>query len=136
MMRRSDHEPVIRTWRPPNWPPAVPPPSVEGWDLAAGELLMDFAPASWRAEEALHRHPVLLAWLAAHQIQADINAARRCWRELGDPEAIGVLAEQAPEDRLALREAVASTGRDLAARGRGTVVLHEALRGRTWRPRL
>ncbi|WP_146099685.1 hypothetical protein [Kineococcus xinjiangensis] len=98
--------------------------------------MLSYGPASWREEEVLRRHPVVLAWLASHQVRADVEAARRCWRELGEPDAGGVVAEHTPAERLAVRDAVASIGRELTARARGTSVLHEALRGRTWRPRL
>lgn len=61
---------------PPGWPREVPPPGADGWQRRAVGWLFDLCPADLRAHEVLRRHPRALAFVAAGQVDAALDAAR------------------------------------------------------------
>ncbi|WP_432497719.1 hypothetical protein [Kineococcus gypseus] len=71
MQRRAHPSPV------PGWPPGVPPPGADDWQLAAVAWLLDQAPPEYRGYPAVRHHPLLLAWLVGHHVAAQREAVRR-----------------------------------------------------------
>ena len=94
--------------------------------------LYDCVPAEYRAYDVLRRYPVLLARLAAEQVEASLRAARAGWRtvrsELRD--------ELPPEAMEAAMRAYECEGRRLTELGQAVAVVSAALRGHRWVPRL
>ncbi len=117
---------------PPGWPPAVPPPEVEGWQVPAVSWLLDHCPADYRGYAAWRRHPAALAWVTEHHIEAQLVAMRRAYRgarvDLAD-----LLPASGVEEVLGALEA---EGMRLRAAHRAAQLVHEALRGRRFVPRL
>ena len=94
--------------------------------------LLDLGPASWREHAAIREHPVVLAFLARHEVSGRIEAARTAYsvarQELGGRVAAGEVAQL-----LAVLEA---EGAGLLALQREVALVEEALSGKRWRPRL
>ncbi|MBK6887468.1 MAG: hypothetical protein IPH03_14255 [Tetrasphaera sp.] len=117
---------------PPGWPGAVPPPQVEGWEVPAVSWLLDHCPADYRAYAGWRRHPVALAWLAGRHIEAQVVAMRQAYRE-----ARVEMADHVPPEGIAeLMNGLEHEGVRLVAAARGARLIHEALQGRTFVPRL
>jgi len=122
----------VRPARPPGWPPAVPPPEVDGWEGRAVGWLFDLCPPDLRAHEVLRRHPRVLAYVAHRQVDAALAAvadavanARHDLRDAVPPEALA-------ESLAALQSEQAR----LAAARRSVGLVEEALAGVRYRPRL
>ena len=117
---------------PPGWPREVPPPDYPGWEQRASGWLFDQCPADLRAHEVFRRQPLVLAYVAAGQLDGalrGINAALASVRsDLRDDVPPAVLAEVLEALQL---EQVRLEG---ARRAVGRV--GEALRGVRRRPRL
>jgi hypothetical protein len=62
---------------PPGWPQGVPPPQVADWAGSAVSWLLDQCPADYRGYPVLSRHPLALAHLAAHHVEAQVHANQR-----------------------------------------------------------
>ena len=123
---------MTRAAGPPGWPAEIPPPDAPGWERRASGWLFDQCPADLRAHEVLHRHPVLLAYVAVGQVDAALTGVRgslaRARADLRDdatPEAVGELL-----DALQREEA------RLLGTARAVRLVAEALRGVRRRPRL
>lgn len=117
---------------PPGWPPGVPPPGAPGWQRAATAWLLDHCPADFRAYDAWRRHPVALAWVATWHIEAQLTAMREAYRR-----ARVDLGEVIPERALPqVMEHLAAEGLRLRAAARAAELLHEALQGKEFVPRL
>ncbi len=101
---------------PPGWPREVPPPQADGWQTKAVGWLLDHCPAEYRSYPVVRRQPVVLAWLAEVQVEAQLEGARHAYararRDLGPslgPEVVAqtLAALEAEGARLlALRRAV------------------------------
>lgn len=82
---------------PPGWPREVPPPGAEGWRERAVGWLLDNGTGDLRSHSVLRRHPQVLAWLVAQQVEAQLVAARtaygRARRDLGPAAGPEVVAE-------------------------------------------
>ncbi len=117
---------------PPGWPAAVPPPDAEGWRVPATAWLLDHCPSDYRRYAAWRRHPVALAWVAVHHLDAQLGAMRTAYREvrvdLGE-----LIGPEAVADVLADLEA---EGVRLLAARRGAGLVLEAMQGRQFIPRL
>lgn len=117
---------------PPGWPPGVPPPRAAGWERSATSWLLDHCPADFRAYDAWQRHPVALAWVAGHHIDAQLRAMRECYRR-----ARVELGEQLPEGAMPqVMEHLAAEGQRLRAADRSARLLQSAIRGVPYIPRL
>lgn len=117
---------------PPGWPREVRPPGAPGWERSASAWLFDLCPPDYRAHEVLTRHPVVLARVAAHHVDAGVQAARdglaTVRQELGDVvDATTVEAAVAAYEREGAR---------LLAASRSLALVEEALRGRRFLRRL
>jgi hypothetical protein len=117
---------------PPGWPRQVPPPESPGWQVPAVSWLLDFCPADYRLYAGWRRQPVALAWLATRHIDAQLVAMRQAYRdarvELGEhltPEGIAQVLADLEAEGVRLLEA-----------RRGAGLVHDALQGRRYVPRL
>ena len=117
---------------PAGWPRSVPPPGAPGWEQAATSWLLDQCPADFRAYDAWRRHPVALAWVATWHVDAQLTAMREAYRrirvDLADelpPRAFGQVMEHLSVEGLRLR-----------ANARAVRLIQDAMRGKTYTPRL
>lgn len=117
---------------PPGWPAAVRPPGAPDWTRSASAWLFDLCPPDYRSYEVLRRHPVVLARVAAHHLQAGIEAARTglatARQELADLVDVATV-----EQTVAAYE---REGARLLASSRSLELVEQALRGRTYVGRL
>jgi hypothetical protein len=117
---------------PPGWPADVRPPGAPNWESTALSWLLDLCPPDYRGHAVLTRHPAVLAWLAGHHLDGQLQAIRRALAtvrsELGDVVAPPVVAET-------IEAVEAEEARLLTAR-RGLGLVSQALRGVRFVPRL
>lgn len=110
---------------PPGWPAAVRPPGTPGWEKSAAAWMFDLCPPDYRAHEVLRRHPVVLARMAHHHVQAGIAAARTglstARQDLSDVVDVGTV-----EAAVAAYE---REGARLMALARSLDLVEQALRG-------
>jgi len=94
--------------------------------------LLDVVPPDYRLYGVLRRHPVALATMAKHHVDACVHGARQGYRstrtELG-----GALPAAGVD---AVLEAYRAEGRRLVATAKGVDLIGRALRGEVFRPRL
>jgi hypothetical protein len=117
---------------PPGWPREVRPPGTPEWTRSATAWMFDLCPPDYRAHEVLRRHPVVLARVAAHHVQAGVDAARNglatARQELADVvDTVTVEATVAAYEREGAR---------LMAAGRSLALVEQALRGTRFHQRL
>ena len=129
---RWDGEETPRRPGPPGWPPQVPPPGADGWQVAAVTWLLDQAPPEYRGYPPVRRHPLLLAWLVGHHVEAGRDAVRRATgtarRDLSEhlpPEVAPQVFSVLEREELRLRRLA-----------RSVALVQDALRGRRFVPRL
>ncbi len=117
---------------PPGWPREVPPPDYPGWEQRASGWLFDLCPADLRAHEVFRRQPLVLAYVAAGQLDGALTGIRAAVAsvraDLRDDVPPTVLAEVL--DALQLEQV------RLEAARRAVGLVGEALRGERRRPRL
>ena len=94
--------------------------------------LLDVVPPDYRLYGVLRRHPIALATMAKHHVDACVLGARQGYRstrtELG-----GALPAAGVDAVLA---AYRAEGRRLVATAKGVNLIGRALRGEVFRPRL
>lgn len=94
--------------------------------------LLDQCPADYRLYQAWRRHPLVLAWLAARHLDAQVEALRMAYRglrvDLGEEVAADALSD--------VLEVLAVEGARLVAARRATALVLEAMAGRQFIPRL
>ncbi|WP_040160720.1 hypothetical protein [Mobilicoccus massiliensis] len=117
---------------PPGWPPEVPPPSAGGWEQTAVAWLLDQCPADHRGQPVWRRHPVALAWVATHHVEAQVEAMRTCYRTA----RVGLADHLEPEAMPEVLAALEAEGLRLRAVSRAVSLVADALRGKTYVPRL
>lgn len=117
---------------PPGWPAQVLPTGAAGWEDTATEWLLDQCPADHRGQPIWRRQPIALAWIARHHVQAQVEAMRTCYRtaRVGLSEHIG------PDSMPQVLTALEAEGLRLRAVARATELVEDALRGKTYVPRL
>lgn len=110
----------------------VPPPESDGWQVPAVSWLLDQCPADYRGYAGWRRYPIALAWVATRHIEAQLVAMRQAYRE-----ARVDLGDHVPSEALAqiLTDLETEGVRLLAAR-RSAQLVHEALQGKRFVPRL
>ncbi|HXP19804.1 MAG TPA: hypothetical protein VN840_09190 [Streptosporangiaceae bacterium] len=110
---------------PPGWPPGVHPPSSAEFEQTAVAWLLGVVPPDYLLHGVLKRHPVALASLARHHLNACVEGARSGYRtarsELGPS-----LPPKAVE---AVLTAYRSEGGRLADAARAADLLERAMRG-------
>jgi hypothetical protein len=110
---------------PPGWPAAVKPPGAAGWERSASAWLFDLCPPDYRAHEVLRRHPVVLARMAHHHVQAGIAAART-GLSTARADLSGLVDVGTVEAAVATYE---REGARLTAVARSLALVEQALRG-------
>jgi hypothetical protein len=123
---------LVTSHAPPGWPRDVPPPDADEWRSRAVGWLLDLCPADYRGHPVLARHPVALARLAAHHVEAGLEAQRRA--RATARERLGDLLPPGAMDEV-LEVLDVEQARLLAAR-RGVDLVETALRGQRFVPRL
>jgi hypothetical protein len=117
---------------PPGWPTDVRPPGTHDWERTATVWLFDLCPPDYRAHEVLRRHPVVLARVAHHHVQAGIMAARTglstARQHLSDVADVATI-----EATVAMYE---REGARLMAVARSLALVEAALRGKRFVRRL
>ena len=117
---------------PAGWPADVRPPGAPGWEKTAVSWLLDLCPPDYRGYPAVTRHPVVLAWLAGHHLEGQLQATRRALAT-ARADLAGVVAP------TALREALDAVETELArvvAAQRSLALVGQALSGVRFVPRL
>ncbi len=117
---------------PPGWPPGVPPALSPGWEERATAWLLDHCPPDYRRYAGLRKNPVALAWLAQRHIAGQVAAMRQAYREA----RVEVGPHLTPEALAEVLSALESEGLRLLAARRSAELLHEALQGKAFVPRL
>jgi hypothetical protein len=117
---------------PTGWPDGVHPPGSPGFEQTAVSWLLDVVPPDYRLHGVLMRHPIALAALARHHLDACVEGARqgyRCARaELGK--------DLPPSGLTAVLSAYQAEGRRLVTTARAAELVSRALRGETFVPQL
>lgn len=119
-------------YAPPGWPEGVHPPGSEGFERTAVAWLLDVVPPDYRLHGVLRRHPVALAALARHHLNACVQGAREGYR-MARTELGGALPAHGLEAVLAVYR---SEGRRLVAAAQAADLLSRALRGEDFSVRL
>jgi len=122
----------VPSYVPPGWPDRVRPPGAPDWEATAIAYLLDCCPADFRGYPVLRRHPVVLARFAAQFVEGQYVAAR--------DGLAGVRVSLAEHVTSEVVDSAADVWLEQAARlartRRAVTLLEEALRGRTFIPRL
>jgi hypothetical protein len=123
---------VVAAYVPVGWPAGVHPPGTADFEQSAVAWLLDVVPPDYRLHGVLVRHPVALAALARHHVDACIEGARTGYRgaraELGQ--------ELPPGGITAVLEAYRTEGRRLVATAKAVDLISRALRGQEFVPQL
>lgn len=117
---------------PPGWPAGVHPPGAPDFEATAVAWLLDVVPPDYRLYGVLRRHPIALATMAKHHLDACVRGAREGYR--GTRTELGGALPAAGVD--AVLEAYRAEGRRLVAAARAADLIGRALRGEVFRPRL
>lgn len=122
----------MAAYLPSGWPAGVHPPDSEGFEQTAVTWLLDVVPPDYRLHGVLLRHPLALAALARHHVDACVAGARQGYRtartELGPDLPPGGVA--------AVLDAYQSEGRRLVATARAVDLVGRALHGEEFVPQL
>ncbi len=110
----------------------MPPAGAPGWTDRAVGWLLDRCPADYRRYAALRKNPLALAWLAQRHLAGEIAVLRQAYREVRVEIGPHVTPEALAEILLALE----AEGLRLVADRRGAELLHDALSGQVFVPRL
>jgi len=94
--------------------------------------LLDVVPPDYRLYGVLRRHPIALATMAKHHVDACVLGARQGYRN-ARTELGGALPAAGVD---AVLEAYRAEGRRLVAAGKAVDLIGRALRGEVFRPRL
>ncbi|WP_157249144.1 hypothetical protein [Nonomuraea typhae] len=113
---------------PPEWPVEVRPPSVPDWETSAVTWLLDAVPPDYRAHEVLRRHPIALARMAGHHVNAAIEAARAGYRTA----AVDLKGHLPPHTVEAVLDVYREEGPRLVRLARAIETVERALRGETF----
>lgn len=110
----------------------MPPPEVQGWQVAAVSWLLDHCPSDYRMYAVWRRHPIALAWVTTHHLDAQLEAMRTAYRGL----RVDLAEHVEPEGVAASLAALEAEGARLLAARRAASLLLEAMQGHTFVPRL
>ena len=117
---------------PTGWPDGVHPPGSPGFEHSAVSWLLDVVPPDYRLHAVLVRHPIALAALACHHLNACVEGARKGYRtaraELGK--------DLPPASLTAVLEVYQAEGRRLVAAARGAELISRAMHGEAFIPQI
>jgi hypothetical protein len=123
---------VVAAYVPVGWPAGVHPPGTADFEQSAVAWLLDVVPPDYRLHGVLVRHPVALAVLARHHVDACIEGARTGYR--GARAELG--KELPPGGITAVLDAYRTEGRRLVATAKAVDLISRALRGQEFVPQL
>ena len=110
---------------PPGWPAGVHPPGSEEFERSAIAWLLEVVPSDYLLHGVLRRHPVALATLARHHLQACVDGARSGYRT-----ARTELGPHLPPSAIeAVLTAYRNEGQRLAAAAQAADLVERALHG-------
>ena len=122
----------MAAYLPVGWPTGVHPPGSQGFEETAVKWLLDVVPPDYRVHGVLVRHPVALATLARHHIDASVEGARKAYRS-----ARAELGQDLPPSAVAAVLAVyQAEGTRLVATAKAVDLVCRALHGETFVPQL
>ena len=110
----------------------MPPAGAPGWADRAVGWLLDRCPADYRRYAGLRKNPLALASLAQRHLAGEVAVLRQAYREVRVEVGPHVTPEALAEILLALE----AEGLRLVADRRSAELLHEALSGKVFVPRL
>ena len=115
----------MTSYLPPGWPTGVHPPGSEDFERSAITWLLEAVPADYLLHGVLRRHPIALATLARHHLNACVDGARNGYRT-----ARTELGPHLPASAIdAVLSAYRNEGRRLAAAAQAADLLDRALHG-------
>lgn len=94
--------------------------------------LLDQCPPDYRMYAGWRKHPIALAWLAGRHIDGQVVAMRDAWREA----RVAIGPHVPPEALTEILGQIEAEGIRLLATTRGARLVHEALQGKVFAPRL
>ena len=95
--------------------------------------LLDHCPADYRLYAGWRRYPVALAWLASRHVKAQLVAMRQAYREV----RVELVDDIPPEAIVEVLRGIEREGvRLLAAEPEAFALIHDALQGKSFVPRL
>jgi hypothetical protein len=116
---------VVSSYVPPGWPAGVHPPGSEEFERSAIAWLLEVVPSDYLLHGVLRRHPIALAMLARHHLNACVAGARNGYRT-ARTELTPHLPPSAVE---AVLDAYRSEGQRLAAAALAADLIDRALNG-------
>ena len=117
---------------PTRRPGARPPPALPGRVGPACARLLPHCPADYRGYAGWRRHPVALAWIAVRHIDAQLVAMRQAYRDV----RVDLADQLGPEGLAQVLADLEAEGVRLLAARRAAGLVHEALTGKRFVPRL
>lgn len=121
----EDYAVLVAAYVPPGWPAGVQPPGSPEFEQSAVAWLLDVIPSDYLLHGVLRRHPIALAALARHHLNACVEGARNGYRT-----ARSELRPHLPPAAIeAVLAAYRSEGGRLAAAARGADLVERALHG-------
>ena len=122
----------VAAYLPVGWPTGVHPPGTKGFEETVVKWLLDVVPADYRVHGVLMRHPVALATLARHHVDACVAGARAAYRG-----ARAELGQDLPPSAVAAVLAVyRAEGTRLVATAKAVDLVCRALHGEAFVPQL
>jgi hypothetical protein len=123
---------LVTAFVPPGWPTGVQTPESPEFERSAVTWLLDVVPSDYHMHGVLRRHPVALAALARHHLNACVEGARDGYRtartELGPHLPPGAVE--------AVLTVYRSEGTRLANAARAAGLLERALHGEVFVPQM
>lgn len=119
-------------YAPPGWPIEVRPPGAPDWEVSASAWLLDLCPPEYRGYPVLRKHVLVLARFAAVHVEACQESVRRGISQVRDELKDFVPAGVVSTSLQAWQREEAR----LLSRRREVGLVEDALRGRTFVPRL
>ena len=117
---------------PAGWPTGVQPPDGPEFERSAVAWLLEVLPADYLLHGVLRRHPVALASLARHHLNACVEGARSGYRT-----ARSELGPQLPPGAVeAVLTVYRSEGKRLAHAARAADLIERALHGEVFVPHM
>ncbi|MGI5492724.1 hypothetical protein [Microtetraspora malaysiensis] len=116
---------LVSVYLPTGWPSEVRPPDTPDWEESAAAWLLDAVPPDYRAYGVLRRHPLALARMARHHVQAEIEAARTGYRGA----AVDLKGHLPPHAVEGVLDAYRREGARLVRLARSVELVEHALRG-------
>ncbi len=110
----------------------MPPPEAPGWQERALAWLLDQCPADYRRYAGWRKHPVALAWLAQRHVAGQVEVMRQAYRDV----RVQLGPHLPPEGLAEVMTAIEAEGLRLVAAHRSAELVHEALEGGRFVPRL